>query len=142
MICKHITKRTRNRKPYLYCRTLKKVITFDECKKCLKNEPRDYKPINRRTSKQAKLERDRDKGLIKSGICQNCGRYSYKLDPHEIYGGSNRKRSILNNFVVLLCRNCHDNEKVVEKLRKEYQKKYEENHTTEDFIRLIGKNYL
>lgn len=142
MICKHITKRSYQRQAYIYCRKLKKKITYDICKSCLKFESRDYKPINKRTSKQAKLERDRDKGLIKSGICQNCGRYSYKLDPHEIYGGSNRKRSILNNFVVLLCRNCHDNEKVVEKLRKKYQKEYEKNHTREEFIKLIGMSYL
>ena len=56
-------------------------------------------------------------------------------------GGSNRKRSIENNFVVLICRKCHDNEKIIEILRKKYQKEYEKTHTREEFIKLIGKSY-
>ena len=98
--------------------------------------------IKKKSSKQAKLERDRDKNLIKKGKCEYCHRYSDRLDPHEVYGGSNRKRSIKNKFVALLCRNCHDNEKVIEELKKKYQKEYEQTHTREEFIKLIGKSYL
>lgn len=98
--------------------------------------------IKKKSSKQAKLERDRDKGLIKKGKCEYCHKYSDRLDPHEVYGGSNRKRSIKNKFVALLCRNCHDNEKVIEELKKKYQKEYEKTHTREEFIKLIGKSYL
>ena len=98
--------------------------------------------IKKKSSKQAKLERERDKDLIKKGKCEFCGKYSDKLDPHEVYGGSNRKRSIKNKFVALLCRNCHDNQKVIEELRKKYQREYEKEHTREDFIKLIGKSYL
>ena len=47
--------------------------------------------IKKKSSKLAKLERQRDKGLVKSGICENCGKFSKRVDPHEIYGGSNRK---------------------------------------------------
>ena len=64
--------------------------------------------MKKKSSKLAKLERQRDKNLIKSGICEVCGRYSKQLDSHEIYGGSNRKRSIKHKFVKLLCRKCHD----------------------------------
>lgn len=98
--------------------------------------------IKKRSSKQAKLERERDKVLVKKGKCDYCGRYFEKLDPHEVYGGSNRKRSIKNKFVALLCRNCHDNNKVIEELKKKYQKEYEKEHTREEFIELIGKSYL
>lgn len=98
--------------------------------------------IKKKSSKQAKLERDRDKNLIKKGKCEYCHKYSDRLDPHEVYGGSNRKRSIKNKFVALLCRNCHDNEKVIEELKKKYQKEYEKTHTREEFIKLIGKSYL
>lgn len=98
--------------------------------------------IKKKSSKQAKLERDRDKDLIKKGKCEYCGKYSNRLDPHEVYGGSNRKRSIKNKFVALLCRNCHDDNKVIEELKKKYQREYEKEHTREEFIKLIGKSYL
>ena len=36
-----------------------------------------------------------------------------------------------------------ENKKILdEKLKKEAQKKFEENHTREEFIKLIGKSYL
>lgn len=72
MICKNIVKRSYQRKPYLYCRKDKRQITFEDCKKCSKFEPRLNKAIKKRSSKQAKIERDRDKGLIKKGICEFC----------------------------------------------------------------------
>lgn len=98
--------------------------------------------IKKKSSKLAKLERQRDKGLVKSGICENCGKFSKRLDPHEIYGGSNRKRSIAHKFVKLLCRECHSNENIINQLRIDTQKEYEKNHTRNDFIKLIGKSYL
>lgn len=98
--------------------------------------------MKKKSSKLAKLERQRDKGLVKSGICENCGKFSKRLDPHEIYGGSNRKRSIAHKFVKLLCRECHSNENIINQLRIDIQKEYEKNHTRNDFIKLIGKSYL
>lgn len=98
--------------------------------------------IKKKSSKLAKLERQRDKGIVKEGICEFCGKYSKHLDPHEIFGGSNRKRSILNNFVKKLCRECHSDEKVIAKLRIEAQKEYMKTHTEEEFIKLIGKSYI
>ena len=98
--------------------------------------------MKKKSSKLAKLERQRDKGIVKEGICEFCGKYSKHLDQHEIFGGSNRKRSILNNFVKKLCRECHSNEKVIARLRIEIQKEYEKTHTREDFINLIGKSYI
>ena len=95
--------------------------------------------IKQKSSKLAKLERQRDKGIIKSGRCEYCGKVCKKLDPHEVYGGSNRKRSIKNKFVKLLCRECHSNEKVITQLRIDTQKEYEKNHTREEFIKLIRK---
>lgn len=57
-------------------------------------------------------------------------------------GGSNRKRSIENRFVALICRNCHQNEKIITELKIKYQKEYEKTHTREEFIKLIGKSYI
>ena len=142
MICKYLTKRSYQRKAYIYCRTKKKVITFNSCKMCLKFEPRNNKPIKKKSNKLAKMERDRDKEKIKMGYCQCCGKYSSRLDPHEVYGGSNRLRSIKYGFVKDICRLCHEDEEKILELRKEVQAEFEETHTREEFIQLIGWSYL
>lgn len=98
--------------------------------------------MKKKSKKLAKLERQRDKEIVKSGICEFCGKFSKRLDPHEVYGGSNRKRSIAHKFVKLLCRKCHDDEEIINQLRIDTQKEYEKNHTREEFITLIGKSYL
>ena len=98
--------------------------------------------IKRKSTKLAKLERQRDKDLIKSGICEFCGNYSKQLDPHEVYGGSNRKRSIKHKFVKLICRKCHGNEDIIKQLRIDTQKENMKTHTKEEFIKLIGKSYI
>lgn len=98
--------------------------------------------IKKKSKKLSKLERKRDKDIVKEGICEICGKYSKRLDPHEIFGGSNRKRSIKNKFIKLLCRECHSNEKIINQLRIDTQKEYMKTHTEEEFIKLIGKSYL
>ena len=98
--------------------------------------------MKKKSNKLAKLERQRDKDLIKSGICENCGKYSQRLDPHEVYGGSNRKRSIKYKFIKSLCRECHSNENIINQLRIDTQKEFEKTHTKEEFIKLIGKSYI
>ena len=100
------------------------------------------KPMKKKSNKLAKLERQRDKEIIKSGICENCGKFSQRLDPHEVYGGSNRKRSIKYKFIKLLCRECHSNENIINQLRIDTQKEFEKTHTKEEFIKLIGKSYI
>lgn len=109
-----------------------------------KNKPISTKKveIKKKSSKLAKLERQRDKELIKIGICEFCGKYSKKLEPHEVYGGSNRKRSIQHKFVKLICRECHSNERIINQLRIDVQKEYEKEHTRQEFIDIIGKNYI
>lgn len=98
--------------------------------------------IKKKSSRLAKLERQRDKNIVKEGICEVCGNYSKHLDPHEIFGGSNRKRSIEHKFVKLLCRKCHDDEDIKKQLRIDAQKEYMKTHTEEEFIKLIGKSYI
>lgn len=98
--------------------------------------------IKKKSKKLAKLERQRDKDIVKEGICEVCGKYSKRLDPHEIFGGSNRKRSIKNKFVKLICPRCHSNEAIIKQLRIDTQKEYMKTHTEEEFINLIGKSYI
>lgn len=115
---------------------------FHPVPKIKAEKKKEVAEIKKKSSKLAKLERQRDKVLVKSGICENCGKACKKLDPHEVYGGSNRKRSIKHKFIKLLCRECHSDEKVIAKLRIETQKEYMKTHTEEEFIELIGKSYI
>ena len=118
--------------------------SFHPCPKALQKNKTAEKPaeMKKKSKKLAKLERQRDKDLIKVGICECCGKYSKRLDPHEIYGGSNRKRSIKYKFVKLICPQCHKDEETIRQLRIDVQKEFERNHTREEFIKLIGKSYL
>lgn len=138
MSCKYLSKALNGN---LRCKYKKQIITLQTCKNCSNFILVTNKPISKRSSKLNKLEKERDKNLIKKGYCEYCGIYS-KLDSHEVYSGCNRKRSILNGFVALICRNCHQNEKIIAELKIKYQKEYEKTHTREEFIKLIGKSYI
>ena len=111
-----------------------KVISKAKKSKC--------KEIKKKSKRLSKLEKQRDKDLIKEGNCEFCGNYSKQLDPHEIFGGCNRVRSIKNKFMKLLCRECHSSEEIINQLRIDTQKEYEKTHTRQEFIDLIGKNYI
>lgn len=115
---------------------------FHPVPKNKKTKESKKKSMKQRSSKLAKLERNRDKDRIKLGLCDYCHHFSIRLDPHEVYGGSNRKRSIKNGFVRNLCRKCHSDTKVIKQLRIDVQKEYEKTHTREEFIKIIGKSYI
>ncbi len=142
MNCKNLLKRQKNYKVIWYCKEYKKTIKLEECKKCSKKEFKTNKEIKKVSKKLQKIERERDRFLTKRGRCEFCKEYSYKLDPHEVYGGSNRKRSIENNFVILLCRNCHEDDEIKKELKIKFQQEFEKEHTREEFIKIIGKSYL
>lgn len=147
MNCMYLTKRTRKYLPYWFCRLNKEVVTLDKCKSCSKLKYKEIKVIKNKTSKQVKLENNRysiiTNDLKHCYICTKKGLKDIsKDDLHEIYGGSNRKRSIKNGFVVPLCRNCHQDNEILKFLKRFIQKEYEKTHTREEFIKLIGKNYL
>ena len=145
--CKYITIRTKNYEKYFYCRLNKKIINYTtECIKCVKNEPRKNKGINKKTSKQMKLEKSRysilTDDLEHCYICRFQGKKVLRDDLHEVYNGANRKRSILNGLVVPLCRKHHQNEEILSELKVATQRMYEVNHTRDEFIKLIGKSYI
>lgn len=142
MSCIYLTQRTKKYKPYFFCRQSKQQITLGKCKSCLERKYKEIKPIKNKSNKLAKLEKQRDKEVTKSGKCYYCHKECKHLDPHEVFGGSNRKRSILNGFVKELCRECHSNENIIRQLRIDVQKEFERTHTREEFINLIGKSYL
>lgn len=147
MSCVYFTKRTRKYKPYFFCKLSKRVITFDNCKNCLETKYKEIKPIRKRTNKQAKLEKGRY-SIITDDLehCYICAERGIKGvlrdDLHEVYGGSNRKRSIKNGLVVPLCRKCHQDIYILNWLKKFVQLEYEEIYSRDDFINLIGQSYL
>lgn len=116
--------------------------SFNPVPKKKTEKKKEVTTIKKKSKRLAKLERQRDKNLVKEGICEFCGNYSRHLDPHEVYGGSNRKRSMEHKFVKLLCRKCHDDEDVIKQLRIAAQKEYMKTHTEEEFVKLMGKSYL
>lgn len=116
--------------------------SFNPVPKQKTEKKKEVTEIKKKSKKLAKLERQRDKDIIKEGICKVCGNYSKRLDPHEVYGGSNRKRSIKNKFVKLICPKCHSNEAIINQLRIDTQKEYEKTHKRQEFIKLIGKSYI
>lgn len=116
--------------------------SFNPVPKKKTEKKKEVTTIKKKSKKLAKLERQRDKNLVKEGICEFCGNYSRHLDPHEVYGGSNRKRSMEHKFVKLLCRKCHDDEDSIKQLRIDAQKEYMKTHTEEEFVKLMGKSYL
>lgn len=116
--------------------------SFNPVPKIKTEKKKQTTKIKKKSSKLAKLERQRDKDIVKSGICEYCGKFNERLDPHEIYGGSNRQRSIKHKFVKLICRECHSNEEIIKQLRIDTQKEFEKTNTRTEFIKLIGKSYL
>lgn len=77
---------------------------------------------------------------------------TYNLHRHHIYAGGRRKISEANGFWVYLTGRLHNqsNEGVHGKdghgldlyLKQACQMKFEETHSREEFMELIGKNYL
>ena len=81
--------------------------------------------------------------------CFVCG--NENIHEHHIYFGSKRKTSEKNGFKCFLCwehhlgtsgvhgRNGHELDVF---LKEECQRTFEKTHTREEFIRLVGCNYL
>ena len=123
MICKHITKRSYQRRAFIWCRKLKKEITWDDCKNCVESEPRENKPIKKKSNKLAKLERNRFSILTDDlDHCYICKKFKFKEvkrdDLHEIFGGRNRQICMRYGFVAPLCRQCHENKNIQKYLKQ------------------------
>jgi len=81
--------------------------------------------------------------------CYVCGTV-YGLHCHHIYGGANRKNSEANGFKVWLCGKHHNlsnagvhfNRQLDLQLKELCQRQFEETHSREEFMRIIGKNYI
>lgn len=147
MYCKNLLKRHRQTKIVFYCKKNKRYIDISLCNNnCLDFILVRNKTIKKKSDKQKQLEKNRYSIFTNDFTkCYHCHRKlkdDEKFDLHEVYGGSNRTRSIKNGLVVPLCRICHSNEDIINKLRIQLQKEYEKTHTREEFIKIIGKSYI
>lgn len=86
--------------------------------------------------------------LSEENACFICGR-PYPLHKHHIYGGGARLISEENGFWCYLCHDhhigdhgVHRHEEENRKLKALCQAKYEETHSREEFMDLIGRNYM
>jgi len=68
------------------------------------------------------------------------------LEEHHIFGGANRKNSEKYGLKVHLCKRHHDKAHeggiLMDTLHKVGQRKFEETHSHEEFMKIFGKNYL
>lgn len=102
--------------------------------------------IKKKSSKLAKLEKNRYSIITKKvDICYIC-KQNKKEDWHELIEGKNRQVSMKYGLVIPICRKCHElvtNDKSLqEKLHQVGQKVFEKHYKTENFIKVFGKNYL
>lgn len=147
MYCKNF-KQKLNRK--LYCNKLKREIKTSECSNCkYKEYPIKSNPtkLKKRTSKQAKLERNRFS--ILTNDLDHCVICSSKKDHlHEVFFGRNRANSIKYGCVIPLC-STHHTEMHRNKEWQDYwhivaQKRFMEYYhkSVDEFIEIFKINYL
>lgn len=79
--------------------------------------------------------------------CRYCG--TPYAQTHEVYEGNGRRQlSIKYGMQVKVCNECHRDIQLHPlqgrdlELKQEFQGKFEETHSREDFVRIFGKNYL
>lgn len=87
--------------------------------------------------------------ISKEKKCYVCNTKS-NIHKHHIYMGANRKNSEKIGAWVYLCgyhhnqsnEGVHFNPKLDQELKELAQQKYEENHTRDEFMSIIKRNYL
>ena len=143
--CVYLRIRSKNYQKYKFCKYKNKIISGEDCIGCLNRINLFANSIKRKSKKLRKLEKNR-KSILTNDLktCYICGKKATSI--HEIYKGSNRKISMINNFCVPLCDKCHINTEtcieILRYLQRECQKEYEKTHTRDEFLRLIGRNFL
>lgn len=101
--------------------------------------------MRNKTYKLKKLEKNRFSILTNDMehcyICQ-----SPFVEIHEIYNAGNRKISMKNGFCVPLCHKHHEyvtlNADGSNYLKQKCQRVFEETHSRDEFMKLIGRNFI
>lgn len=111
------------------------------------------KPIAKKKRKKHPKSILHDKGSRTCYLCMLLdGNYSQHLTLHEhhIFGGANRRNSEETGLTVYLCPEHHLTGKLavhnckytMDLMHKIGQRKYEETHTRQEFMKIFGKNYM
>ena len=108
--CKYITIRSKNYEKYFYCRLNKKIVNYTtECIKCVKNEPRKNKGINKVSKKKITVTQDTYNKVMQRD------NYKYRLcgtpfnlnEHHIVYKSEDRKLINEPTNLIVLCTKCH-----------------------------------
>ena len=105
--------------------------------------------MRKKTYKLAKLEKNRY-SIIYDDLTKCCVPYCttpyYNVSKNEVYEGGKRIASIKNGFVSIFCeehhRRFHNDREFALYYKRLFQKEFEKNHTREEFIAIIHRNYL
>lgn len=164
MKCKYFKTRKKDnkieRRIYNYCSLLKEEITYSRCRECVNKEyhlpdaskmDKTYKlkqksPLKKRTSKQAKKEKNRFsiiyQDLKKCGYCGS----EIAIELNEIFEGAYRQTSIKYGMVAPFChkhhRRFHKNRLFNLKYKSMFQKEYEKTHTHNEFMDIFKQDYI
>lgn len=133
----------------LYCKKLKSDIKISKCSNCKYKEyliRSNSTKLKNRTSKQAKLERNRfsvfNDNINKCYFCSG----TINLTWHEIYRGRNRSNSMKYGLCLRMCLDCHkkyqDNEEFNDYWHKKGQQAFITNYPELDFMGIFKINYL
>lgn len=158
----------------LYCKHKRCIIKLSECKGCPYKEYKgnynnNYKKnknnvkickktakmhnklqktvqIRKKSTKLAKMERDRFSLFTDDDSkCMLCGS-TYQLTWNEVFRGKNRKLSMQYGLCQRLCLECHrkyqDDVLFNEIWHKKGQLAFNTNYPDLDFIKIFGRNYL
>lgn len=96
--------------------------------------------------KPQKKAKKRDKPRKKSGWCKCCGRYMGNTQTHHIFGGAYRKISDRADLVMEVCEDCHrkltDHPTENLKIQQRTQARWEQQHSHDEWMVLMGRSWL
>ena len=107
-MCKQLRIRQKQYNKYFYCCKSKTITYIDECKKCLKFEPRVNKPIKKVSNKRITVtEETYNKVMQRDKCCQLCGTTLNLVEHHIVYKSEDRKLINEPTNLIVLCTKCH-----------------------------------
>lgn len=141
MDCKYYRIRTKKYKKFGYCTKYKTGVPLF-CRTCEKIEYKECKPIKKRTTKQAKAEKNRFSLFTSNLEVCICGKPKEHL--HEVFFGSNRQNSMRYGLVIPLCschRMIHNDSDLQDMWHIKGQEIFEKVYPDLNFISIFGQNY-
>lgn len=111
--------------------------------------PKTKRKKKRKKHKQSILQEKDGRCYLCMKLNQDC-RIHYGIQEHHVFGGPNRSKSEAEGLKVFLCiahhtegpEAVHNNHTNMLMLQQEAQKAYERTHSRQQFMELMGRNYL